>query len=114
MSNQTVDLLDADEQEVKEVRCSVTGIPISTIPNWYAQVNVNFVSDHARSKSSAAAAQANYLRLAELSDKEDEEEAEESDEISLDDMDENITAADIDIEDMDIGGDDSDDADTDS
>ena len=86
MSNQPVDLLDADEHEVKEVRCSVTGIPISTIPNWYAHVNVNFVSDHARSKSSAAAAQANLLRLAEL--EENEEEEAERDEISLGELEE--------------------------
>jgi hypothetical protein len=94
MNNQTVDVLDADEQEVKEVRCSVTGIPITTIPNWYAQVNVNFVSDHARSKSSAAAAQANYLRLAEL-DKDEEEETEDPDEISIGDLDEDISVDDI-------------------
>lgn len=104
MSNQTVDLLDADEQEVKEVRCSVTGIPISTIPSWYAQVNVNFVSDHARSKSSAAAAQANYLRIAEL-DKDEEEETEEADEIGLDDI-EDIAVDDIQDIDLDEGGDD--------
>jgi hypothetical protein len=104
MSNQpTIDLIDVDEQEVKEVRCSTTGIPISTIPNWYAQVNVKFVSDHARSKSSAAAAQANYLRLAELNDKDDEEETEESDEISMGDLDEDITVDDI--EDIDLGDD---------
>ena len=104
MSNQaTIDVIDIDEQEVKEVRCSTTGIPIPTIPNWYAQVNVKFVSDHARSKSSAAAAQANYLRLAELNDKDEEEETEESDEISMGDLDEDITVDDI--EDIDLGDD---------
>ena len=103
MSKETVDLLDADEQEVREVRCSVTGIPIPSIPNWYAHVNVNFVSDHARSKSSAAAAQANYLRMVEESGDDNDEGTTESNEISLEDMDEGITVDDI--EDIDLGED---------
>ncbi|MCX6365232.1 MAG: hypothetical protein NTX57_00765 [Armatimonadetes bacterium] len=103
MSKETVDLLEADEHEVKEVRCSSTGIPIPSIPNWYAQVNVNFVSDHARSKSSTAAAQAaNLLRLAEL-DKEEEAE-EERDEISLAELEEEELSVD-DIDGIEIGDD---------
>ena len=110
MIKETVELLDADEQEVKEVRCSVTGIPIPTIPNWYAHVNTNFVSDHARSKSGAAAAQANYLRTLEENENDEDEDSNESNEISLDDMDEGITVDDI--EDIDLG-DDGDEADSD-
>ena len=104
MNKETVDLLEADEHEVKEVRCSVTGIPISTIPNWYANVNVNFVSDHARSKSSAAAAQANLLRLAELEAENEEDEEAERDEISLAELEEEELAVD-DIEGIDLGDD---------
>lgn len=109
MSNQTVDQLDADELEVKEVRCSVTGIPISTIPNWYAHVNVNFVSDHARSKSGAAARD-RYLPIDVDSGDDSDDDSSESNEISLDDIDEGITVDDI--EDIDLG-EDLDDADTD-
>jgi hypothetical protein len=99
MTKETVDLLDADELEVKEVRCSVTGIPISTIPTWYAHVNVNFVSDHARSKSSTAAA--NRLLLAELENDSDDEEA-EGNEISIGDLDEDDLSVD-DIAGIDLG-----------
>jgi hypothetical protein len=107
MSKENVDLLDADEHEVKEVRCSITGIPISSIPNWYANVNVNFVSDHSRSKTSAAAAQANAIRLAELEAEGEEEEA-ERDEISLSELEEEELSVD-DIDGIIDIGDDTDD-----
>jgi len=105
MSKDTIDLLEADEHEVKEVRCSQTGVPIAAIPNWYANVNVKFVSDHARSKSAAAA---NYLRLAELNETENED-SNDSNEISLDEIDEDLTVDD-EIE-IDLGDDDSGDED---
>lgn len=104
MSKDTIDVLEVDEHEVKEVRCAQTGVPISAIPNWYANVNVKFVSDHARSKSAAA----NYLRLAELNEPE-AEDSNDSNEISLDEIDEDLTVDD-EIE-IDLGDDDSGDED---
>ena len=105
MSKETIDPLEVDELEVKEVRCAQTGVPISAIPSWYANVNVKFVSDHARSKSGAA----NYLRLAELNEPESDENSDPS-EISLEEIDEDLTVDDEIEIDM---GDDTDDVELD-
>ena len=45
----------SEEKEIpiEEVRCSVTGMPISSIPPWYANVKVNFVSEQGRKKNAA-------------------------------------------------------------
>ncbi len=43
--------VDPDEKQVEEVRCSECNKPISAIPNWYAQVRVNFTCDACRQKS---------------------------------------------------------------
>lgn len=90
MSKETIDTLEVDEFEVKEVRCAQTGVPIAAIPNWYANVHVKFVSDHARSKSGGAAS---YLRIAELNEPEPEEASDPA-EISLDEIDEDLTVDD--------------------
>ena len=82
---------EADEQEVQDVRCSVTGVPIPTIPHWYAKVKVNFVSDHGRGKSAPAPA-------APGADEEAEEETEETTEVSLEDVDEDLVAEEMEIE----------------
>lgn len=49
-------LLDADEKHVEEVHCSECNTPIPAIPNWYAQVRVNFICDACRQKSPRLAA----------------------------------------------------------
>ena len=43
--------VDQDEQEVAEVRCSESGVPLPTIPSWYANVRVKFISEAVRQKS---------------------------------------------------------------
>lgn len=40
--------VEPDERPVEEVRCSETGVPLPTIPAWYATVSVNFVSAHVK------------------------------------------------------------------
>jgi hypothetical protein len=42
---------EENEVPIEEVRCSVTGMPISSIPAWYATVKVNFVSEQGRKKN---------------------------------------------------------------
>ena len=42
------------EEDVQEVRCSVTGVPLPSIPAWYAGVRVNFISDAVRQRSTRA------------------------------------------------------------
>jgi len=83
---------EIDELEVHDVRCSVTKMPISTIPHWYAKVKVNFVStEAARSKQAAMPV------AAVVEEVEEEEEAEEPAEVSLEDVDENISGDDFDL-----------------
>lgn len=82
---------DADELEVQDVRCSVTGVPIPAIPHWYARVKVNFVSDHARGKGAP-------VPVAPGEDEESEEESEEATEVSLEDVDEDLVAEEMEIE----------------
>ena len=43
--------VDPDERAVEEVHCIECGAPISSIPNWYATVNVRFTCDTCRQKS---------------------------------------------------------------
>ncbi len=94
-----------EEADVREVRCSVSGMPIPTIPLWYADVKVKFVSDAARTRSGAT-------RLAEavVEEADEEEEAEDSDsEISLEDAEGELAVEDIDIDIDDATEEDSDD-----
>lgn len=39
------------EEDVQEVRCAVTGVPLPSIPAWYAGVRVKFISDAVRQRS---------------------------------------------------------------
>lgn len=48
--------VEPDERVVEEVHCSECGLPISTIPNWYANVHVKFTCDLCRQKSPRLAA----------------------------------------------------------
>jgi hypothetical protein len=85
-----------DEHDVQEVRCSVSGMPIPAIPLWYADVKVNFVSDAARSKTGMTTG-----RTADLVEEEEEEEEEAEDgDISLEDVDQDIAADEVE---MDLG-----------
>lgn len=43
--------VEVDENEVAEVRCSESGVPLPTIPSWYANVRVKFISEAVRQKS---------------------------------------------------------------
>lgn len=89
---------EADEKEVQEVRCALTGVPIPSVPNWYASVNVKFVSDHARQKSGAP-----LLRAPEVAEPEAEDPLAEPTEMSLEDVEEDLV---VDDEiDLDLGGD---------
>jgi hypothetical protein len=47
----TTPVIEENEIPIEEVRCSVTGMPISSIPAWYATVKVNFVSEQGRKKN---------------------------------------------------------------
>jgi hypothetical protein len=47
----TTPVIEENEVPIEEVRCSVTGMPISSIPPWYANVKVNFVSEQGRKKN---------------------------------------------------------------
>jgi hypothetical protein len=47
----TTPTLEENEVAIEEVRCSVTGMPIPSIPPWYANVKVNFVSEQGRKKN---------------------------------------------------------------
>lgn len=48
--------VEPDERVVEEVHCSECGLPIPTIPNWYANVHVKFTCDLCRQKSPRLAA----------------------------------------------------------
>jgi len=100
MLKETIDT-DADELEVVDVRCSVTGVPISVIPHWYAKVKVKFVSEHGRGKAAPAT-------LAVVEEAEEEEEGEEPTEVSLEDVDENIAGDDFDLGGVEISDSDED------
>lgn len=39
------------EEDVREVRCAVTGVPLPSIPAWYAGTRVKFISDAVRQRS---------------------------------------------------------------
>lgn len=39
------------ERNVEEVHCAECGVPMSSIPNWYANVKVRFTCDACRQKS---------------------------------------------------------------
>ncbi|GAB4464694.1 MAG: hypothetical protein OHK0029_34880 [Armatimonadaceae bacterium] len=50
MPTQIAANVEQDERVVEEVHCSECGLPIPTIPNWYATVNVKFTCDACRQK----------------------------------------------------------------
>jgi hypothetical protein len=80
--------VEPDERVVEEVHCSECGLPISTIPNWYANVHVKFTCDLCRQKSprlaaSAATADAEVVRASGEGDGEIEPAL---DEIEVDDI----------------------------
>ena len=45
--------VEPDEAPVEEVRCSETLVPLPSIPAWYANVNVKFISQEAARKRGA-------------------------------------------------------------
>ena len=101
MLKETVET-ENDELEVHDVRCSVTKMPIPTIPHWYAKVKVNFVSDAGRSKNAVAPV------IAAADELDEEEETEEPSEVSLEDVDENIAVDEFDLGSVEISDTDED------
>ncbi len=45
--------VEPDEAPVEEVRCAETSVPLPSIPSWYADVNVKFISQQAARKHNA-------------------------------------------------------------
>jgi hypothetical protein len=80
--------VEPDERVVEEVHCSECGLPISTIPNWYANVHVKFTCDLCRQKSPrlAAAVTATETEAARASQDGDGEIEPAIDEIEVDDI----------------------------
>ena len=96
MTPQTL-TVDPDEKNVEEVHCSECNTPIPAIPNWYAQVRVNFTCDACRQKSPRLAAPAPTLdpaariagdaaepALDETADADEEEEDADAADLELD------------------------------
>lgn len=79
---------EQDEQVVTEVHCAESGLPIPSIPAWYATVNVKFVSEAYRQKSPRAAAPVDYAETepARGALENDGEMEIPMDEIEIDDM----------------------------
>jgi hypothetical protein len=44
-------VLEENEAPVEEVLCSVTHLPITSLPAWYANVKVRFVSEQGRARN---------------------------------------------------------------
>jgi hypothetical protein len=89
--------VDQDERVVEDVHCSECGLPISTIPNWYASVNVKFTCDSCRQKAprlgTPIAVESD--RSAEDADSDPALDEEDSDEeIEIDDSDDTATEED--------------------
>jgi len=47
-----------DERIVEEAHCTDCGVPITSIPGWYASVNVRFTCDSCRQKAGRSTAHA--------------------------------------------------------
>lgn len=50
MTAATVETTDQDERAVEEVHCIECGVPMSSIPGWYAGVRVKFSCDACRQR----------------------------------------------------------------
>ena len=85
--------IDPDERIVEEVHCIYTGVPISSIPSWYANVNVRFFSEAAKPKSPALAPAPIEVPVAATEDGDESEAPLEDD---IDDLE--IDEADLDDE----------------
>ncbi len=88
MAETTNPSVEEDERPVEEVRCTYTGVPIVTIPAWYADVKVKFFSEASR-KSSAAAISLAELEAGRLRGEGEAEEDEGADldaDLELDDV----------------------------
>lgn len=85
----TSPLVDDDERPVEEVRCTYTGVPITTIPAWYAGVKVKFFSEASRKATAAAISlaelEAGRLRDGGTGETEDEDGADLDADLELED-----------------------------
>ena len=107
MTPQTL-TVDPDEKNVEEVHCSECNTPIPAIPNWYAQVRVNFTCDACRQKSPrltaavpaldpsarAAGDTAEEPALDEIADADEEEDADTAD-LELDETEADVVEDDV-------------------
>ena len=83
MADLTPALVEDDERPVEEVRCTYTGVPITTIPAWYAGVKVKFFSEASR-KATASAISAAELEAGRLRDGVSENEEEDASDLDAD------------------------------
>lgn len=97
MVEMTMPSVEEDERPVEEVRCTYTGIPITSIPAWYAGVKVKFFSEASR-KATAAAIALEELEAGRLRDSLSDDDDAETDDDDLD--------ADLELEDDDAESDD--------
>lgn len=75
--------VEDDERPVEEVRCTYTGIPITTIPAWYAGVKVKFFSEASR-KATAAAIAMEELEAGRLRDSVSDDDDTDTDDLDAD------------------------------
>ena len=91
----TLSAVDDNERPVEEVRCTYTGVPIPTIPSWYAGVKVKFFSEASRKTASTISlAELEAGRLRGDGDGDDDDTSDLDADLELDDVD-----ADLEIED---------------
>ncbi len=76
-------LVEDDERPVEEVRCIKTGVPITTIPAWYANVKVKFFSEASR-KATADAIALEELEAGRLRDAVSDDEDTDGDDLDAD------------------------------
>ena len=88
---------DLDERPVAEVRCIYTGVPITSIPAWYAGVKVKFFSDASRKGTVSAVSPAELEAGRLIPDGETEEDGADLD-------------ADLELDDVELGLDDAEEA----
>ncbi len=88
--------------DVREVVCSTTGKPMAKIPLWMSDVNVKFVSEESKQKSSAAPAALNLEQIRPvkvISSQSDDLKGIDAVEPLLDDPDEEFEDVDVDLDD---------------
>jgi len=78
--------IEQDERPVEEVRCSESGVPLPSIPAWYATVDVKFVSNSVRKSNALTAGLLNEADAPRAAAETDAELEPALDEIDVDDI----------------------------